>query len=206
MSGRNTRLLNATPKVSAKIPSRHRFGAKFGAQGQYPDDMCELKSGRVILRPIRVEDAVLMTNVLADPSLYEYTGGEPPSEVELVRRYAAQVQGASPDGSEVWINHVVEVDRQAVGYAQATIAASGDVAEVAWVIGKPWQGRGYAKQAGKCLVAELQGRGVSRIVAHIHPKHFASQRIAESLGLQKTQQIVDGEDRWVGAINSLSVE
>ena len=47
------------------------------------------------LRPLRVDDAAEMAEVLADPSLYEFTGGEPPSVADLERRYAVQTRGRS---------------------------------------------------------------------------------------------------------------
>ena len=156
----------------------------------------------VSIRPLRVTDAGEMAIVLADRDLYEFTGGEPPSRSELERRYAAQVRGHSADGTEVWINHVVVAGGQqaAVGYVQATVPAGGGPAEIAWVIGRPWQRHGYATRAASLLLEELRARGMEEIVAHIHPNHEASQRIARHLGLQPTQITEDGETRWVGRV------
>ncbi|MGC5628691.1 GNAT family N-acetyltransferase [Georgenia sp. Z1344] len=155
----------------------------------------------VTLRPLAVEDASPMASVLADPGLYEFTGGEPPSADELRRRYTAQVRGGPADGSEVWLNRVVLVgpEREPAGYVQATITDDGATAEIAWVIGAPWQRRGYAGHAAQLLVAELAERGVTALVAHVHPDHHASARIAERLGLTRTDVVVDGEIRWEGA-------
>lgn len=117
------------------------------------------------LRPLRVDDAAEMAEVLADPSLYEFTGGEPPSVAALERRYAVQTRGRSADGSEQWVNEIVEVDGRAVGYVQATIPADG-ATEIAWVIGAPFQDRGYARQAARLLIEQLADRGVTEVVAH----------------------------------------
>jgi len=38
---------------------------------------------------------------------------------------------------------------------------------------------------------------VDRLVAHIHPDHLASARVAERLGLAPTDAVQDGEVRWV---------
>ena len=48
-----------------------------------------------------------MIEVLADPSLYDYTGGEIPSLKLLEERYAAQAVRHSADGSQWWLNLVV---------------------------------------------------------------------------------------------------
>ena len=34
------------------------------------------------------------------------------------------------------------------------------------------------------------------MIAHIHPEHRASQRVARAVGLVPTTQVVDGEVRW----------
>ena len=142
-----------------------------------------------------------MAIVLAHPSLYEHTGGEPPTVADLERRYAIQVRGASADGREVWVNAIVELDGEPIGYVQATIAEGGREAEVAWVIGHAWQGRGHARAAAALLVDELARRGVRELVAHIRPGHTASERVAASLGMAPTDAVVDGEVRWQGRLS-----
>jgi len=69
-------------------------------------------------------------------------------------------------------------------------------AEVAWVVGVPWQGRGYAAEAARALVGWLEAAGVGEIVAHIHPDHVASARVAAGAGLVATADEVDGERVW----------
>lgn len=156
----------------------------------------------VTLRPLEAEDAAAMTSVLADPSLYEFTGGRPPTTAELQRQYTVQARGHSADGSEEWINHLVLLGphRQPVGFVQATIPRNGGPTEIAWVIGRAWQGRGIAGHACALLLRELARRGVHRVIAHIHPGHQASQRIASSLGLAPTGTVVEGEVRWEGRL------
>lgn len=153
------------------------------------------------LRPLTVEDAEAMARALAAPSLYEFTGGEPPTVEELRRRYAVQTRGHSSDGSERWINEVIVLlpDEQPIGYVQATIPENGRTAEIAWVVGEPWQGRGIAKRAASLLVERLRVDHPTTIIAHIHPDHVASQRIAQHLGLAPSGVMVDGEERWEGS-------
>ncbi|MFC0581019.1 GNAT family N-acetyltransferase [Micrococcoides hystricis] len=157
----------------------------------------------LVLRPLAVSDATVMTTVLADPSLYEYTGGEPPSLSELEDQYKFQTRGQSPDGAEQWINLVVlrEPGDDPIGYVQATVEKATSIAEISWVIGRAWQRQGYASRAAQQLVELLMEQGVQQIVAHIHPDHAASQAIARKLGLVPTEQVVDGEIRWERDVN-----
>ncbi|GAA1311536.1 GNAT family N-acetyltransferase [Brachybacterium tyrofermentans] len=156
----------------------------------------------VALRTLRVTDAAEMAVVLAHPDLYRYTGGEPPSEADLERLYAIQTRGRSADGAEEWLNDIVVIgdDQRAVGFVQATLPTDQRTAEISWVIGHPWQRRGYAGRAVQLLADSLRTRGVTQVIAHIHPDHVASQRVAERLGMSPTDVVVDGETRWTAPL------
>jgi RimJ/RimL family protein N-acetyltransferase len=64
------------------------------------------------------------------------------------------------------------------------------------VVVRPAQGRGYATEAARSLVALLHEAGWT-VVAHIHPGHLASQQVARGAGLSPTADVRDGETRWV---------
>jgi RimJ/RimL family protein N-acetyltransferase len=83
------------------------------------------------------------------------------------------------------------------GYVQATVTpdALGSAAEIAWVIGTSWQGRGIASEAARGLVGWLEGK-VDLVVAHVHPDHAASAAVAAACGLAPTEDVVEGEIRW----------
>ena len=66
------------------------------------------------------------------------------------------------------------------------------------MVGVQAQGRGYAKEAACGLVAMLREAGWT-VAAHIHPAHLASQRVARAAGLSPSEEIQDGEVRWVSA-------
>ena len=151
---------------------------------------------RLALLPLRVEYSEAMSKVLADPEVYVFTGGEPPTPEALSERYRRQVAGPGRPG-ESWLNWVISTaqDDELVGYVQATVL--GDEAEIAWVLGTAWQGRGYAKEAAVALVAWLQAHGALRIIAHVNPEHTASAAVAAAAGLTKTDQLDDGEHLWV---------
>ncbi|MFF3842444.1 GNAT family N-acetyltransferase [Streptomyces sp. NPDC001930] len=156
-----------------------------------------VRTGRLDLVPLAVAHAEEMAGVLADPALYAFIGGAPPSQPELRARYERLTAG-SPDPATVWGNWVVRLraeDRSA-GTVQATVTEDGRVAEVAWVIGTEWQGRGIAREAAEGLAGLLVERGVRTIVAHVHPDHAASAAVARAAGLTPTDRVEDGEIRW----------
>ncbi|HEY7630094.1 MAG TPA: GNAT family N-acetyltransferase [Thermoleophilaceae bacterium] len=156
-----------------------------------------LSTERLELEPLTVDHAPEMVDVLADPSLYEFTGGEPPSEAELVARYLRQAKGESPDGRQGWLNWIVRrrEDGEAVGSVQATLRRP-DLAELAWVIGNRAQGYGFSTEATAAVIGWLGDNGVVEFEAHIHPQHAASQAVATRLGFSPTDSLKAGELRW----------
>ncbi|TDO47169.1 RimJ/RimL family protein N-acetyltransferase [Kribbella sp. VKM Ac-2527] len=150
---------------------------------------------RLALLPLRVEYAEEMAKVLASPDLYTFTGGEPPTADVLTERYGRQLSGPGR-AEEYWLNWVISSleDDALVGYLQATVTP--DAAEIAWVLGVDWQGRGYAKEAATGLVDWLRAQGAGRIVAHVHPDHTASAAVATAVGLHRTDQLDNGEHLW----------
>ncbi|MYQ83795.1 MULTISPECIES: GNAT family N-acetyltransferase [unclassified Streptomyces] len=155
-------------------------------------------TARLDVLPLRVAYADEMAAVLDDPALHTYTGGAPETADGLRARYGRQTAG-SPDPRVRWWNWVLRVrdeDRLA-GYVQATVDVPGAAAEIAWVVGTRWQGRGYAKEAAAGLAAHLLAAGtVPTVLAHIHPDHHASAAVAEAAGLVPTGEWCDGERRW----------
>ena len=141
-----------------------------------------------------------MVEVLADPSLYEYTGAEIPSLQLLEHRYAVQAVGHSDDGLQWWLNWVVSNrdSGKPVGFVQATVEDDGSslVADIAWMISPKWQGQGIASEAAQAMVAWLRLNGVHRLTAHIHPNHQASMKVAQNQALHATSCKKDGETRW----------
>lgn len=161
-------------------------------------DTPALHTDRLVLDPLRVADAHEMVTVLADPALYAFTGGEPPDLVTLRRTYEALVVGPHGDAAETWHNWIVRLaaDGTAIGTVQATSREDERRAAVAWVIGTPWQGHGYATEAARGLVGWLVSVGVRTIEAYVHPEHTASAAVAAGAGLQPTTELVDGERVW----------
>ncbi|MFE3451885.1 GNAT family N-acetyltransferase [Nonomuraea sp. NPDC059194] len=153
--------------------------------------MDPIETPPLVLVPLRVEHAEEMAAVLSDPELHEFIGGAPLTAQELRARYERLVAG--PSGWRNWVIWL-RAEERLVGYVQATI--EGRTAEIAWVIGLPWQGRGLGAMSVKALVGWLGGQDVDTVTAHIHPDHAASAAVARSAGLKPTDQWQDGEVRW----------
>ncbi|MEE1801464.1 GNAT family N-acetyltransferase [Streptomyces sp. NPDC101062] len=162
-----------------------------------------IETERLTLLPLRVEHAEEMAGVLSDPALHTFIGGRPSTEEELRGRYTRMVAG-SPDPAFSWCNWVL-TERAGPGELSGTVQATvtphrtlrdETVAEISWVVGTPWQGRGFATEAARGLVRWLAEQGVGTVIAHIHPEHRASGAVAAAVGLSPTDEWHDGEVRW----------
>ncbi|WP_141583879.1 GNAT family N-acetyltransferase [Actinomadura sp. WMMA1423] len=177
-----------------------------------------IRTQRLVLEPLEVHHAEEMAPVLDDPRLHRYIGGEPLTLDELRARYAHLAAGPAPFHQEYWLNWIVRRvrDGQAVGYVQATVtpaapeftvasASAGAtvtpgpprlVASVAWVIGMPYQGFGFATEAARALLDRLAAHGLRDVVATVHPDNRASATVASRIGLRPTGETRDGETVW----------
>ncbi|WP_340385392.1 GNAT family N-acetyltransferase [Streptomyces sp. SS7] len=155
-----------------------------------------ISTPRLTLLPLRVTYATEMAAVLADPALHTFIGGTPSTPEALRARYERLVAG-SPDPAVSWHNWVLRLTGEGclVGTVQATLGGT-EHAEIAWVVGTPWQGRGLASEAARGLVRQLRQQGVRTITAHVHPDHHASAAVARAAGLSPTEEEQDGETVW----------
>jgi len=156
-----------------------------------------LHTARLGLEVLRVGHAEEAAAAFASPALHEFIGGSPSTAVDLAARYARLEKGRSDDGTQLWFNWMLR-ERETgllVGTVQATVEEAHT--SVAWVVGQPFQRRGYATEAAKAIAAWLRGRGLGPIRAFVHPRNDASAAIAAHLGLTETSTVLDGENLWI---------
>jgi RimJ/RimL family protein N-acetyltransferase len=150
-----------------------------------PDE--RILTDRLDLRPVAVDDADEIAAIFADRRLYAFTGGEP-SAMEALRSTFARLAADRSASSTAQLNWVVRhrVDARPIGMLQAIFTDGGHAAEIAWVIGVPWQGQGIATEAARAVVNWLHSQGVRTITAWIRPDHHASAAVARRAGLTAT--------------------
>ncbi|MFD4956935.1 GNAT family N-acetyltransferase [Streptomyces sp. NPDC058451] len=158
-----------------------------------------ISTKRLDLLPLHVEHAEEMAAVLSDPALHTFIGGTPDTPQALRSRYQRMTAG-SADPAVSWLNWVIRLrDKSCLtGTVQATVSPTGHgpIAEIAWVVGTPWQQRGIATEAAQGLVDWLSRQLVHTVIAHIHPEHRASATVATAAGLTPTDEWHEGEIRW----------
>jgi RimJ/RimL family protein N-acetyltransferase len=155
---------------------------------------------RLVLVPLKADDADELCDVLDDDRLHEFTGDRLASVTELRDRFVLLAAG-SPRQGEDWLNWVVRrrLDSQALGTVQVTLRSLDGrrAARLGWMIGISWQGQGFASEAAVALVEWVRGQGVDEIGAHIHPGHRASEIVAGRAGFKPTEEEFEGERIWL---------
>jgi RimJ/RimL family protein N-acetyltransferase len=142
-------------------------------------------SARLRIEPLRATHAPRLFPVLADPRIYTYIPDEVHPTVEsLTVRYAFLERGAPAGVKDVWLNWALQrTDTAAyVGTLQATVTPDSH-AYIGYVLGPPAWGHGYATEACRWLVADLQKRFVvSEILATVDVRNRPSMRLLERIG------------------------
>jgi RimJ/RimL family protein N-acetyltransferase len=158
-----------------------------------PDQV--LRTARLALEPLEARHAALLLDVLSAPEIYEHLDEDPPADLAtLEERYRRLEARRSPDGSQAWLNWAVRVEGpgEYAGYVQATVEAGS--AEVAYVLGPAWWGRGLATEAVTVMCAHLAvDHAVTRLTAHVAPGNRASRSLLERLGFSFVRRTTDGD-------------
>ncbi|MEU5879414.1 GNAT family N-acetyltransferase [Spirillospora sp. NPDC047279] len=161
-----------------------------------------IETRRLVLEPPAAHDADEMAVVLGDPRLHDFIGGEPLTVDELRARYEQLAAGPAPFHQEGWLTWIIRRrrDRRAVGFVQATVTpgARGLRANVAWVVGMPFQGFGFATEAAAGMLGWLRAHAVHEITAAVHPGNAPSAAVARKLGLRPTGEWSGDEIVWRG--------
>ena len=156
-----------------------------------PDLSGLFQTTRLSYAPLAAEDAAVLFPLLADPAVYRYIDAHPPASIgELAARFDRVRAGPPSDRTgESWWNYTVRLLESglAVGRLEATIV--GDRAEVAYLFGQMYWGKGYATEALTWLHRQLrQCAAVNTFWATVRPENSRSIRLLHRTGYVEVNQ------------------
>lgn len=129
--------------------------------------------------PLAPEHAEQLFAAIDDPATYRYLTEER-TTLAALRERIERLQHGEPPAGQRWFNWAVIVDDVVVGWLQVTERA--DHAEIAYMIGPRFQGRGHARQAVQWLIERFAS---CELWASIHPDNVRSIRVVEALGFRR---------------------
>jgi RimJ/RimL family protein N-acetyltransferase len=162
--------------------------------------MCvRVESDRLALRSPCLDDAPAAAELLTDPEVMRFLGGEvvPPEHAPgVVQKWIGRWErdGVGPfvierreDGRFIGRCGVLVWDTRT--WTNGSFAESGDHAqpELGWALARAHWGNGYATEAAVAVRDWARSeRGIDRLISLITPANTASQRVAQRLGAQPT--------------------
>ncbi|MBO4678176.1 MAG: GNAT family N-acetyltransferase [Lachnospiraceae bacterium] len=154
--------------------------------------MLILKTKRLILRETVESDVDSFYEMYKDPRITEFTEGlyeDPEEEKEYVRQYREKVYKVSIFGIYTVIR---KKDKAIIGRVGTTIREGFDEVEVGFVIGTPYQRKGYAYEAVKAILKRMDGLGEKKRFALVMPGNISSQKLLKKLSFDTKEEITVG--------------
>jgi len=142
-----------------------------------------LKTERLVLRALRLDDAKPITALINDRRIAENTARIPhPYSVADAQTFIAHANRAGGEPSFLITLAAGEI----IGGCGVGIL-SGPDPEIGYWIGVPYWGRGYATEAARALIDHAFGElGCERLLAGARVSNPASRRVLEKCGFQWT--------------------
>jgi RimJ/RimL family protein N-acetyltransferase len=162
-----------------------------------------LRTQRLLLRPMRTEDAASIATRRSDPEVARYQSWTTPYPLERAQALVADIVAMDgPTDGEWWMLTVADPgDSTVLGDLVVHLTWQGRTAEIGYTLARDAWGAGYAVEAASELVRYLfDDLGVNRVEAMLHPENPASAMVLERIGMR-----FEGHTRgsfWLGDENS----
>ena len=117
-----------------------------------------ISTSRLLLRPIRVADAETIWPHVSDPEISLYMSWNPHRSIEETRTFIADVERRALEGGAFTWAIVERESGRIIGLVSLIAilrthrALRYDKAELAYWIGRPYQGRGFATEACRAII------------------------------------------------------
>jgi RimJ/RimL family protein N-acetyltransferase len=142
----------------------------------------------LVIEELRIEHLAELASQLRQPEVYEHIGGVPSHDDFILDRQRA-LRGPGPEASaERWLNFLVreQSGHHMLGRLEATLHDS--IAEVAFLFGPRYWGKGFAREALAWLHGEIQRtHGVTSFWAATRPANIRCQSLLLRSGYKQVQ-------------------
>lgn len=154
------------------------------------DDELVIRTARLVLRPVRIDDAPLVFEQCSDPRVPRLMTWAPHREPGETRTFlAACVTGRQQDRGYVWAIWEEGKFRGLVGIegvVRQLVAVRADRAELGYWLGIPFHGRGLMTEAAAAATAFAFTRlALHKVTVHAMAENRASLRVIEKLGFSR---------------------
>jgi aminoglycoside 6'-N-acetyltransferase len=155
-----------------------------------------LRSDRLLLRPFRAADAPVVSAYRSDPQIARYQGWDAPYPLDAAIAFVEGLAGRDPR-AEGWFQWALErlCDGALIGDVGVNRHDQGRQAEIGFTLAGAFQGRGYAAEAVRRVVAHLLvEEGLHRVHASVDGRNERSARLLERVGFRR--EGVERQSQW----------
>lgn len=156
-----------------------------------------LRTAHCLVRETTVADVDEFYRIYSEPSITEYMDRlyeNPEEERAYAQDYIDQVYRFYNFG--IWT--VVERESgEVIGRAGICYREGYETPELGFVIGVPWQGRGYATEVCQGILEyAYEELGMREILAFVQPGNLASIHVCDKLEMEFREEVVQGGKRY----------
>lgn len=140
---------------------------------------------RLVLRPVRLEDAASLAARRSDPATAQYQSWTVPYSLEKADALvAAAVAMDGPESDEWYMVAIADPNTdEMLGDLALHLTWEGGTAEIGYTLNPNSRGMGYASEAVDGILDYLfEVLSVTRVEASLHPDNIASARVLERTG------------------------
>jgi [ribosomal protein S5]-alanine N-acetyltransferase len=146
---------------------------------------------RLLLRPLTLEDAPALYDLMRRPEVVRYVGNKPTAS--LAEAKSLLEKGALRD----YVVHgygrhavVLKETGAVIGFHGLKLVDEVGETELGYSLLPAHWRKGLASEAAQVLVAHAwKGLGLARLVSLIHPENVASQNVAKKLGMKPERRV-----------------
>lgn len=144
-----------------------------------------VQTSRLILRPLKELDVDPLHQIMNLPEVMRFFPNPTlPSRERIERLIANQNEHWKKDGYGWWAVSS-KSEGKLIGWSGLQFLPETEEIEIAYLIAKPYWGQGLATEAAQVgLTFGFENIRLDRIVAIVHTKNIASQRVAQKLGME----------------------
>lgn len=155
-----------------------------------------LHTTRLLLRPLRPDDATQLFAIHADAEFMRYWSTPPWTSIEQAHSLIERDQRAAAANDSLRLGLVLRESSQLVGTCSLFgVIAQCRRAEFGYGIARPYWRRGYQFEAASAVIALAFGElGLNRLEADVDPRNEPSARSLEKLGFVREGLL---RERWI---------
>jgi len=159
-----------------------------------------LATERLILRPLRIEDAEALHPMYSDAEANTY--GSHPATTTLEESRERLAKGIADTAWRAWAI-TLKGDDTAIGTVASYEKRQGKVTEIGYVLKRAYWGRGLVTEAVAALIDLLFAEGQRRVFADTDPDNAASIAVLKRLGFTLEATLRAEWETHIGVRDSL---